>query len=199
MIELMRYAVLGVVLREGPIHGYAVAEELRRLGLGDGGMLPQRPVYRALEWLDEKHLVVEPERAVAESASAIGSGGRGRRPLVTRREYEATDRGAEEFETWLRTPLVTEADLAWRVAAARPEDLATLRDLVLEAEDEWMRRVQEHPVTDVGSLLARKAEWPRSRATLLSILRAKQQMGHAQVLRELGQVLHGMAESSSRG
>ena len=197
LTETTRYAVLGLVLREGQVHGYAVRGHMQRWGLAEEDVPSEGRVYRALEWLYDEQLIVPESQTVVDLRAAVGAE-TAQWQQTSRREYAPTELGAERFETWLRSPLVAEADLLWRVGAARAQDLPILRGVVLDAWVEWMRRVQDHPVTDVGALVSRQAEWPTSRATLLSILRAKMQMGHAEVLREMAEVLDGMPGPSGR-
>jgi DNA-binding PadR family transcriptional regulator len=85
----LRHAILGV-LKEGPLHGYGVADELeRRIA---GGRYNSAQVYQGLRWLADGGFV---SAAVPEPAV-----GRDRRP------FHITSRGTREFDRWLRSPFV---------------------------------------------------------------------------------------------
>jgi DNA-binding PadR family transcriptional regulator len=203
LTESTRYAVLGVILQRRTIHGYAVAEELRRWRLAEAVEPNERSIYRALEWLIAEGLAEEREDAVVDlqRMAQTGSGAVHKaklRNVLVRRLYSATAAGAVQFEQWLGKPLMTEADLSFRLGAARQEDLPVLLAVVREAEDRWARRLRDEPMTDVRALRAPSTPWPASRATLIATWRSDELMGHTQALGNLRQYLEEMTGDARR-
>jgi DNA-binding PadR family transcriptional regulator len=203
LTESTRYAVLGVILQRGSIHGYAVAEELRRWQLGEAVEPNERSIYRALEWLIGEGLAEEREDAVVDLQRMAQTGTSAvqrakLRNVLVRRLYSATDTGAARFEAWLAKPLSTEIDLSFRLGAARQEDLAVLLTVVRDAEERWARRLRDEPMTDVRALRAPSTPWPESRATLMATWRSDELMGHTHALGNLRQYLEEMTGDARR-
>lgn len=83
----LRHAILGV-LKGGPLHGYAVADELeRRIA---GGRYNSAQVYQGLRWLAERDFVA--------AADPEPGASRDRHPFFL------TPKGQREFDRWLRSP-----------------------------------------------------------------------------------------------
>lgn len=203
MTETTRYAVLGVILQKGSTHGYAVAEEFRRWRLGPEVEPNERAIYRALDWLIGEGFAREVEDDVIIDLQRMAQTGSGvhiakLRAARVRRPCAATEIGAARFDEWLRSPLVTEIDLGFRLGAARQEDLPVLLDVVQEAEGRWAQRLNDEPMTDVRALREASTPWPASRATLMATWRSDELMGHTHALGNLRQYLEELTRNARR-
>jgi len=87
------WAVLTLLVDDGPRHGFALAHELRRGGdIGRAWAVSRPLVYRALDQLEARGLV----RAGPEEQSPAGP---------ARREYRATPAGRRAADRWRHTPV----------------------------------------------------------------------------------------------
>lgn len=168
-----KHAVLGLLI-ERPGHGYDVARRLRER-FGSSGFAPTG-VYSALDQLSGEGLV-----------RASGPLGRGGERSAPRTIYEATERGCEQFERWLRadSPKANIRDeLNMKLALSRPRDLPALIELVQAQERQCLARLGELKSPDasahgrslcwseVADLLVRDAEARQLQARIEWLQRA---------------------------
>lgn len=86
--RLIQPAVL-LVLTEGPLHGYRLAERLGEMPSFSGQKPDVSGIYRYLKWMEQRGLVVS-SWDLSESGPA-------------RRCYEITDTGRDCFDQWVNT------------------------------------------------------------------------------------------------
>lgn len=120
-----KHAILGLII-EQPSYAWRIAAEARRqLRFAD---LADSYPYWALEKLEAEGLV----REVYENGVPAGKCRAGRQAV-----YEATAKGVQAFENWLRStpddPSLRD-DLQFRLAVARPDDVSRLIELIRERE-----------------------------------------------------------------
>jgi DNA-binding PadR family transcriptional regulator len=201
--ESTRHAVLGLAV-QGPTYAYAIAEEMRRWPLADDIRPNRRAVYHAVDRLVDEGLV-EPRDATADDlrrlASAPTTDGSAAldtsiRSAPIRKLIEATSVGEDRFVEWLRSPLLTEDEVFWRLGAARRQDVPILIRVLEEAERTWFARLQEQMTPDVSSFAARGASWKAMKSALLGTAKSKQLEGQAAVLRELSALLTDLQRES---
>lgn len=98
-LSLNSWAVLALLVDDGPQHGFALARELRRTGdIGRVWAVSRPLVYRALERLEDRGLVAPGD----EEPSATGP---------PRQVYGATDAGAAALATWRSAPVARLRDV----------------------------------------------------------------------------------------
>jgi DNA-binding PadR family transcriptional regulator len=120
-----KHAILGLVI-EQPSYARRIATQVRwQLRFAD---LADSYPYWALEKLETEGLV----RQVYENGVPAGKCGASRRAV-----YEATAKGVQAFEDWLRStpdaPSLRD-DLQFRLAVACPDDVPRLIELIRERE-----------------------------------------------------------------
>lgn len=172
-----KHAVLGLVI-ERPGHGYDLARRLRER-FGSSGFAPTG-VYSALDQLSAESLV----RATGSLA-----GGTAER-AAPRTIYEATDRGRERFDRWIRsnTSLAHVRDeLNMKFVLSRPQDVPALIEQASAQERDCMARLEELkrlagrgarrsgalPWPEVAELLVRDAEFRQLQARIEWLQRAR--------------------------
>lgn len=172
-----KHAVLGLVI-ERPGYGYDLVRRLRER-FGSSGFAPTG-VYSALDQLSAESLVC---------AAGSLAGGTAER-AAPRTIYEATDRGREQFDRWIRssTSLAHVRDeLNMKLALSRPQDIPLLIEQAGAQEQECMARLEELkqlagpgtrrsgalPWPDVADLLVRDAEFRQLQARVEWLQRAR--------------------------
>ena len=190
--------VLGILI-EQPASSYRLERRLeRRFG---SAQFSRGTAYQAVKRLSKQGLI----RAIDGDRSAVL--GRAKAGCLPATAYEATAKGVEHFEHWLRastsTPPVRE-DLLAKIAFCGPADLPRLIRIVREAElacaaqledlDERMRRERR---------LAGDDEWRRLMGVIVTAADAAWWDARIKWLRELRQCLqrerqrHGDAEADA--
>jgi DNA-binding PadR family transcriptional regulator len=86
--RLVQPSVL-TVLAKGPIHGYRIAERLREMGVCCGRAPDMAGIYRTLQWMQQKGLVLS-SWETAERGPA-------------KKTYELTPAGRECLARWIET------------------------------------------------------------------------------------------------
>lgn len=118
-----KHVVLGLVV-ERPGYGYSLQQRMsERLGFLD---LAESAVYKTIARLEEDGLVEE-----ARQGAGLGMRRGGQRIL-----YQATDRGVDEFRSWMASPsdrAVLRDELQTKLALSNPRDLP---QLLRAAEDQ---------------------------------------------------------------
>ena len=104
MDKLVQPAIL-VILAEGPLHGYAIAERIRAMPMFGGGTPDISGVYRFLKTMEGKGLV--------SSSWDFSDAG------PAKKAYRLTDAGERCLRLWIKTLEAYRQGIAALVRAAR--------------------------------------------------------------------------------
>jgi DNA-binding PadR family transcriptional regulator len=183
-LENTRYAVLGSLLQQGPVHGYALIERIRALPLAADELPSKSSVYRALTSLSNDGLVELLPDA-------------GEEPGTLKKTFGATEEGELQFERWLGRAPSSYEDLLTRIWAARRRDLPALIAFVVAAELQCRDRLEAMPVYDAALLYAFETPWHAIAAQLTTRIAAAELATRAQVLGRLRDDLRGLQSQSA--
>jgi DNA-binding PadR family transcriptional regulator len=183
-LENTRYAVLGSLLQQGPVHGYALIDRMRALPLAADELPSKSSVYRALASLSNDGLVELLPDA-------------GEDPGTLKKTFGATEEGELQFERWLGRAPSSYENLLTRIWAARRRDLPALVDFVVAAELQCRDRLEAMPVYDASLLYALETPWHVIAAQLTTRIEAAELATRAQVLGRLRDDLRGLQTHSA--
>ena len=160
----VKYAVLGHLVQH-PDYGYRLRAQLaEQLEMPD---LAKPTIYRALEQLQSEGLIVK-----SHTDRAPGAG-------RARVWYEASKKGSEALEAWLRGasegPVLID-ELHSRLLAARPANLPELIDSTWAQERACLARLGELE----GAVELPVGEWRRSWEGVVGVLVRNNQVAHLQ-------------------
>jgi DNA-binding PadR family transcriptional regulator len=185
-LENTRYAVLGSLLQQGPAHGYALIERIRRLPLDPAELPSSQSVYRALASLDNDELV----ELLRDSGDEAG---------MVKKTYGATEEGERRFERWLGRAPSTYEDLLTRVWVARRRDLPSLLGFVEAAELQCRDRLEAMPIYDTGLVFGTETPWHVVAAQFATRIEAAELAARAQVLGRMRDDLRALRRQPSWG
>jgi DNA-binding PadR family transcriptional regulator len=127
----LRGATLALIIERGG-HGYELAHRLGRR-LGPAWQIEPKQIYPSLDEFERTGLATRTEEP---------SPGR---PRQARYVYHPTDQAPEALERWMHSPIGKEpmrADIAARIAAARPQDIRQVLLLLDDYEAEVLTLVE---------------------------------------------------------
>jgi DNA-binding PadR family transcriptional regulator len=160
-----------MVRRRPHSYGYSIVDEVSRWSAPEGVAPSGRAVYKALEALRDGELIAPVATTDATS--------------VQRRCYVATPMGEERYESWLRSPTSSFADLFRRLGSARHSDLPVLIELVRDAERRFVTSAQDLDLTEPASLVDAGASWGEVSAAILQATEWNENAARAGFLRNV--------------